>query len=106
MMRRQLTISILACAVLLSAIPAQAQYYGGPYRGAPSYDDDDDDEDDRPRRRYDRRDYGYERPYYRQPRYGNMCVTSRGDCPTPPLPYGSGCGCNVPGFGPKRGIVQ
>ena len=49
---------------------------------------------------------GYERRYYRQPRYGNICVTSRGDCPTPPLPYGSGCGCNIPGFGPKRGIVQ
>ena len=23
-----------------------------------------------------------------------------------PLPYGSGCGCNIPGFGSKRGIVQ
>lgn len=104
MLLRQLTVSALACAVLLSAIPAQAQYYGGPYRGGPSYNDDDDD--DRPRRRYYRRDYGYERPYYRQPRYGNMCVTGRGDCPTPPLPYGSSCGCNIPGFGSKRGIVQ
>ncbi len=106
MLLRQLTVSALACAVLLSTIPAQAQYYGGPYRDAPSYnDDDDDDDDDRPRRRYYRRDYGYERPYYR-PRYGNICVTGRGDCPTPPLPYGSGCGCHIPGFGSKRGIVQ
>lgn len=105
MLRRQLTVSALACAVLLSALPAQAQYYGGPYRGAPSYDDDDD-EDRPPRPRYYRRDYGYERPYYRQPRYGNICVTGRGDCPTQPLPLGSGCGCNIPGFGIKRGIVQ
>lgn len=105
MLRRQITVSALACAVLLSTLPAQAQYYGGPYRGAPSYDDDDDDDRPPPRRHY-RRDYGYERPYYRQPRYGNMCVTGRGDCPTPPLPYGSGCGCNIPGFGSKRGIVQ
>ena len=109
MLRRQLTVSALACAVLLSALPAQAQYYGGPYRAPPSYDDDD--EDDRPppprydRRDYERRDYGYERPYYRQ-RYGNLCVTSRGDCSTPPLPRGSGCGCYIPGFGNKRGIVD
>ncbi|MGX5735639.1 hypothetical protein [Bosea thiooxidans] len=103
MLRRQFTVSALACAVLLCAFPAMAQYYGGPYRPPPSYDDDE--EDDRPPPRYYRRDYGYERPYYR-PRYGNMCITSRGECPTPPLPYGSSCGCNIPGFGPKRGIVQ
>lgn len=103
MFRRQFTVSALACAVLLCAIPAKAQYYGGPYRNGPSYEDDEDDRPPPPR--YYRRDYGYERPYYR-PRYGNMCVTGRGDCPTPPLPYGSGCGCNIPGFGTKRGIVQ
>lgn len=104
MLRRQLTISALACAVLIGTIPAHAQYYGNPYRNPPAYDDEDDDRPPPPRRYY-RRDYGYERPYYR-PRYGNMCVTGRGDCPTPPLPYGSGCGCNIPGFGTKRGIVQ
>ena len=45
------------------------------------------------------------RRYYR-PAYGNVCVTGRGDCPTPALPYGSNCGCYIPGFGNKRGIVQ
>ncbi len=104
MLRRQLTISALACAVLLGAVPARAQYYGSPYRNPPVYDDEDDDRPPPPRRYY-RRDYGYERPYYR-PRYGNICVTGRGDCPTPPLPYGSSCGCDIPGFGTKRGIVQ
>ncbi|MFJ5369163.1 hypothetical protein ACIPIA_08070 [Bosea sp. CER48] len=103
MLRRQLTVSALACAVLLSAIPAKAQYYGGPYRAPPAYDDDD--EDDRPPPpRYDRRGYGYERPYYR-PRYNNICVTSRGECPTPPLPRGAPCSCYIPGFGNKRGAV-
>ncbi|QEL23376.1 hypothetical protein FQV39_12915 [Bosea sp. F3-2] len=103
MLRRQFTISALACAVLLCAIPAHAQYYGGPYRAPPSYNDDD--EDDRPPPRYYRRDRDYERPYYRQ-RYGDTCVTSRGECTTPPLPRGAGCGCYIPGFGNKRGIVQ
>ncbi|MBN9454421.1 MAG: hypothetical protein J0I42_20990 [Bosea sp.] len=105
MLRRQLTISVLACTVLLGALPVHAQYYGGPYNNPQAYDDDDDDDRPPPRRHY-RRDYGYERPYYRQPRYGDICVTGRGDCPTPPLPYGSNCGCNIPGFGSKRGIVQ
>jgi len=102
-MLRKFTASALACAVLLGALPTHAQYYGGPYRNPPAYDDDD--EDDRPPPRRYRRDYGYERPYY-QPRYGNICVTSRGDCPTPPLPYGSSCSCHIPGFGSKRGFVQ
>lgn len=114
MSRRQFAVPALALAVLFCAVPAHAQYYGGPYRAPPSYDEDD--EDDRPPPpRYDRRDYegrgyerrgyGYERPYYR-PRSGNLCVTSRGECPTPPLPYGAGCGCYIPGFGNKRGVVQ
>jgi hypothetical protein len=98
MSRHKLALSVLLGAVLLSAIPVRAQYYE-PYRPTPpSYDD----EDEAPVRPYG---YGYGRRYYR-PAYGNLCVTGRGECPTPPLPYGSSCGCYIPGFGNKRGIVQ
>ncbi|WP_146140179.1 hypothetical protein [Alsobacter soli] len=61
-------------------------YYGGPrYAPAP---------------------YGYGHPRWRAPaRYSDTCITSRGLCPTTPAPYGSPCGCNIPGFGWKRGAV-
>jgi hypothetical protein len=50
--------------------------------------------------------YGYGGGYYQRPVViGNICTTSRGDCPTRPRPEGSPCGCNIPGFGPKRGAV-
>ncbi|MGO4405765.1 hypothetical protein AB4Z10_16060 [Bosea sp. RAF48] len=96
MTRHRLALSAFAGAMLLSAIPAGAQYYD-PYRPPP------------PPYGYDRPPpppygYGYDRPRYRQ-RYNNICVTSRGDCPTPPLPSGTGCSCYIPGFGNKRGAV-
>jgi hypothetical protein len=36
----------------------------------------------------------------------SVCVTSRGNCDAGYAPPGTGCGCNIPGFGPKRGQVQ
>lgn len=70
----------------------------------PPYDDYDrprrrppppplDDDDDRPR--FDRRW-----------RSGSLCVTARGDCPTPPAPDNAPCGCEIPGFGYKRGQIE
>ena len=70
----------------------------------PPYDDYDrprrrppppplDDDDNRPR--FDRRW-----------RSGSLCVTARGDCPTPPAPYNAPCGCEIPGFGYKRGQIE
>jgi len=49
-------------------------------------------------------------PYYaprRATRYGQVCVTSRGECYVyRPQPINSGCRCEVPGFGLKRGAIQ
>lgn len=95
---RKLLLPAMLGTLLLSALPAVAQYYDPYRRPPPSYDDDYE----RPAPPYG---YGYGRRHYR-PAYGNLCVTGRGDCPTPPLPYGSSCGCYIPGFGNKRGIVQ
>ncbi|HRK24348.1 MAG TPA: hypothetical protein PLQ11_05280 [Beijerinckiaceae bacterium] len=110
---------VLAAASVLilatAAGTASAQYYD-PYRPAPPrYDPYDGprgyDPYDRPRRvdpyRYDRpppRDWGY-RPPRRQP-MGNVCVTSRGACNSYLTPIGTGCRCNIPGFGLKRGTIQ
>jgi hypothetical protein len=39
--------------------------------------------------------------------FGSVCVTSRGNCSVGQLvPLGSGCRCNIPGFGRKRGQVD
>lgn len=47
--------------------------------------------------------YGYG---YRQPQhFGDVCITSRGNCRVNLVPAGSGCRCMIPGFGPKRGNV-
>jgi hypothetical protein len=44
--------------------------------------------------------------YYQRPvPLGNVCVTSRGSCRTRTQPANSPCGCNIPGFGPKRGAI-
>ncbi|MDX3809836.1 hypothetical protein ACXIUS_14065 [Bosea thiooxidans] len=99
-LQRRLLLPAMLGAVLFSTFPAGAQYYDPYRRPPPSYDNDDEYE--APARPYG---YGYGRRYYR-PAYGNLCVTGRGDCPTPALPYGSSCGCYIPGFGNKRGVVQ
>ncbi|WP_309296444.1 hypothetical protein [Methylobacterium frigidaeris] len=104
-MRTVMTAALSALTLGLGVAPAFAQYGYG-------YDDD------RPRRRYEER-YDYDRPRYRRddydrPRYrgeygggriGRVCVTARGNCPTRPAPLNSSCGCEVPGFGFKRGAI-
>ena len=71
----------------------------------PPYDDYD-----RPRRRPPPPppppDDDWDRPRYdRRWRSGSICVTARGDCPTRPAPYNAPCGCEIPGFGYKRGQI-
>ncbi|SIQ09639.1 hypothetical protein SAMN05880592_101896 [Bosea sp. TND4EK4] len=111
---KTITLAVLAGATLLSAIPAGAQYYD-PYRPRYEYDRPPPPRYDDGYRRPPRYDDGYRRPPppddYRYgpprgPRGGGMCVTSRGSCPTPPIPRGAPCRCDIPGFGEKRGIVQ
>ncbi|WP_430911338.1 hypothetical protein [Methylobacterium sp. sgz302541] len=104
-MKRIMLAGLAALTLGIVTAPAHAQY---------GYDDD------RPRRferRYDEdRGYGYERRrrydedrYDDRPRgYGrrsSICVTARGNCMTRPAPYNSPCGCEVPGFGFKRGQI-
>jgi hypothetical protein len=101
--------SLLALAGLVaSAMPSAAQYYPYPPQGyypPPP-----------PRGYYQPDPYGrggYRGPdpyggggYYQRPVViGNICYTSRGTCGTRPRPVQSPCGCNIPGFGPKRGAV-
>lgn len=86
------------------AVPAGAQPYGDdddyrPRRYERRYDYDrrrDDDDDDRFERRRG--------PRFGGPR-GSVCVTARGTCVTRPAPFNSACGCEVPGFGFKRGQI-
>ena len=106
--------AIMAAGFAASAAPASAQYYPYPPPPGPPpgyYG---------PRDPYGPRPYPPPRPprpwddgrfeddrYYR-PRpqvYGNLCVTSRGNCRTQPLPNGAACSCFIPGFGPKRGNI-
>ena len=70
---------------------AMAQYgYGDDY-GRPRYE-----------RRYDEDRYDRPRGYGRR---GSVCVTARGNCMTRPAPFNAPCGCEVPGFGFKRGAI-
>jgi hypothetical protein len=113
-MMRILLAGLAATAVGLASLPASAQWgppgggYGGQggYGGGPrgGYRQDfDDDEDERPR--YRRRPAYGEGYGYGAPRVGAICVTSRGNCRTRPAPLNSPCGCDVPGFGFKRGAI-
>lgn len=105
MVMRKLTLAIVATAAVLPAFSAGAQYYD-PYRRPPpppyGYD-----RPPPPPYGYDRPRYGYEgQPAYRARRFGDMCVTSRGECPTQPSPINAPCRCYIDGFGEKRGAVQ
>jgi hypothetical protein len=128
---RRFLLAGLGAAAILAAAPASAQYYGGGYGGGGyggggygsggyqrGFEDDEDDY--RPRRRYRvEREYGdgyggggygrggyVERPRQRRVQSGSLCVTSRGVCETGTrLPANTGCGCNIPGFGYKRGAI-
>lgn len=118
---------LAALAALAFTVPASAQYYGSPY--SPPYEEEWRQpapryyEYDRPSYRYRPRDYygqdhHYERrweyryaqprrEWRRQARYGNVCVTSRGSCEHPQsYPLGTGCRCDIPGFGLKRGNIN
>ncbi|ACA17079.1 conserved hypothetical protein [Methylobacterium sp. 4-46] len=98
-----MTLAALAALTLGGGIaPALAQYYGDGY--------------DRPRRREFREEYerprrGPEGYYYGRERalrregFGRICVTARGNCPTRPGPINAPCGCEIPGFGLKRGQI-
>lgn len=99
MMLRTLALAALAGSAILSATSADAQYYDR-YDRPPAYDYDRPP----PPYGYDRPRYGYDRPYGRR-RFGEMCVTSRGNCEAEPAPRNSPCSCYIHGFGPKRGAI-
>jgi hypothetical protein len=87
---------LTAGGFLASVAPSQAQYYPYPPPPRPYYRPDP----------YFRPD-PYGGGYYRPPpvQFGNLCVTSRGNCYTRPRPANSSCGCEIPGFGLKRGAI-
>ena len=125
---KRFVFAAAAVAATLAVLPASAQYsgggsYGGSYGeggyGGRSYDDDDDDY---PRRRrppsppyggprgqgpYGPPGNAYGRQGYGQSaqRLGSICVTARGNCPWRPSPINAPCGCDISGFGFKRGAV-
>ena len=86
---KRITLAVLAALALAPALgtPASAQYYR--------------DEDDYRPRRPPPPDYYDDRPR----RFGRICVTARGNCPTRPGPFNAPCGCEIPGFGLKRGAI-
>ena len=111
-------ILIGGITLLAGAVGAEAQYYHQPtprYYPAPHY---------QPQPWPPFHDYGYEEVYRPVPRArhyshspglysgaqasaGSVCVTSRGECSVGGYyPIGTGCKCNIPGFGRKRGHVQ
>jgi hypothetical protein len=73
-------------------------------RPPPAIEEDDwrpppGDAIDRPRA------WGRDRPERRRWRDG-VCVTARGTCLTRPAPPDAPCGCDIPGFGYKRGQIE
>src|SRR4051812_29729651 len=80
--------------------------YCGSSRGgaSPRREIEEDEEVVRPGGGYGPRGYGS--PGFRsEPRWASVCVTARGNCATRSSPPGSPCGCDIPGFGFKRGAV-
>jgi opacity protein-like surface antigen len=106
---------VLGAAMLVAlAAPASAQIYypqqGGGYGGGGygggygGYGGGYEQEYESPRRRSPYQ-YGPPRSYERRVQLGSMCVTSRGSCYVGRAALNSGCACNIPGFGRKRGAV-
>lgn len=93
-----------AALIASAGMSAEAQYYPQPYPPryypAPQYHPQpypypQQYEDYRPRRPIRRQDMG------------SVCVTSRGECTVGRyVPIGTGCKCQIPNFGQKRGHVQ
>ena len=97
MKRSSLALAAMAVVGLMaSTVPSSAQYFPFPQQQQQQryYDPRFDD-------RYN--DY---QPYRRRVQAGDVCVTSRGACRTRPAPVSSRCGCNIPGFGFKRGAIE
>jgi hypothetical protein len=115
-------IALVAATVVGAAAPVAAQPLGGlvetvqygryyddeppaqVYRERRVYRDYGDDYEPRPRRRVFEED-GFTPRGPRRAGLGQVCTTSRGTCYTRPQPVGSRCGCDIPGFGPKRGAI-
>ena len=96
-------LAALTLGMALGATGASAQYYGGDYGGPRRYDRDyDGDRYERRRRAYDEDRFERRREFGRR---GSVCVTARGNCVTRPAPFNSPCGCEIPGFGFKRGQI-
>ncbi|MGH1571502.1 hypothetical protein ACRAWG_13440 [Methylobacterium sp. P31] len=72
--------------------PPPDDLYDRPRRSPPPLPDDD----------FDRPRYRYERPRWSD----SVCVTARGTCLAPPGPPNAACGCEIPGFGYKRGQID
>lgn len=98
--------AIATVGIIAAAAPAAAQYYPYPpqreYYGPRGYDGPRD-YGRRPPREWQEREYYRPRP--RPVAFGNLCVTSRGNCRTQPMPAQSPCQCFIPGFGAKRGAI-
>ncbi|GJD36343.1 hypothetical protein [Methylobacterium aerolatum] len=102
---KRITLAVLAAMALAPALgtSAGAQYYQDDYDYRPRRPPPPDYYDDRPRYGYGRR---YRDEYDDGPRrFGRICVTARGNCPARPAPFNSPCGCDIPGFGLKRGAI-
>ena len=91
---RKFALLAAAGGCLIAAAPASAQYYE-PYGRPPP-----------PPYGYDRRPPPPDGYYRRERRFGDLCVTSRGSCPTRPGPIGIRCRCDIPGFGAKHGSIE
>ncbi|MER2219215.1 hypothetical protein [Methylobacterium brachiatum] len=109
-MVKRIPLAALAALTLAQLIPVPVRAQVGPDADVYIYGRPGPD-----RFEYDRRrrpppppppDDDWDRPRYdRRWRSGSICVTARGDCPTRPAPYNAPCGCEIPGFGYKRGQI-
>ena len=106
---KRTTLAALAALTLgttLGVVEAGAQYYGNEYGGPRRYDRGYDDDDRPPPRRRDFEDGRFDRRGdFGRRAGGSICVTARGNCRTRPAPFNASCGCEVPGFGFKRGQI-
>ena len=102
-MAKRITLAALAALAIAPALGtrADAQFYGDAYGYGRRPPPPDYYDDYRPRPRY-RDDYGDRNP---RRGFGSVCVTARGTCPTRPGPFNAPCGCEIPGFGLKRGAI-